>query len=123
MACEIQKAIKNGVTFGEYLFAPAPDGCWYLFGPSPWDENPVLAELPPHPAESRAAIVAAYEAGFGGGRYYEEKNAPFYFIRNMSDLGAERIAFYAYKADELDDAMSHADNYGGYVVDVEGRTV
>jgi hypothetical protein len=86
MADEIQQAIRNGVTFGGYLFAPEPDGHWYLFGPSPWDENPVLATLPPHPAEARAAIIAAYEAGHGNGETYGEQRGAESLRDSFRDL-------------------------------------
>lgn len=70
---EFAEAVAKGERHGDYLFVPQRDG-WLLFGPWPDDVQPVLAELPAHPPEARAAIIAAYEAGFENGPLAENVN-------------------------------------------------
>jgi hypothetical protein len=124
---EVTEAISRGERHGEFLFAPKEDGHWYLFGPTPWPENHVLAVLPPHPVEARPAIAAAYAEGHRNGEYYGgvrmKDEIGHFFVRSLEDLGKRHMGICAYDADELDEAIDHAEDRGGCVTDAEGRVV
>ncbi|MER8573367.1 hypothetical protein NKG99_14340 [Mesorhizobium sp. M1409] len=47
----------------------------------------------------------------------------YYFVNDVDDIGSMRAPICPYDEDDLDEAIDHADNLGGFVTGFEGQVV